>query len=121
MKDCSVIDGKVLNGEKWHPFKTWEKGDLTYTQDEADLQVTPPGGKIGNLFSGCTRCPLECMNATCQDAVEMKIKVADTCPKIISIETCGVNPVMEPGTVFTRKIYICTLGIEDVEDCPLNK
>jgi len=85
-----------------HPFKKWDRGEHTYSEAETGLMKLDDGTKIGDVLSTCTICPVH--NRTCSN--------------YFTITTAGLHP--EIG-IEERTIMICSLGVEDIDRCPLSK
>jgi hypothetical protein len=83
-------------------FKAWDKGEHTFNESEEALMALKFGEKLGNTLSECTICPVG--NGTCEH--------------FMMVECYGILPGT-PGKL--RQVMVCSLGIEDIDSCPLSK
>ncbi|MFA6537344.1 MAG: hypothetical protein WCT18_03000 [Patescibacteria group bacterium] len=83
-------------------FNKWDKGDFVYNEPEDALMKLARGAKIGKRLSKCTICPVG----------------NSSCPNMIDISMLGVHPTKKAECT---EVQVCSLGISDIDHCPLSK
>lgn len=83
-------------------FAKWDKGEFVYPEVAESLIKLDDGKKIGRRLSNCTICPVH--NSSCTNMFVLAI--AGICPG---------------KAIDTRELMICSLGVQDDGNCPLNK
>ncbi|MGB2762488.1 MAG: hypothetical protein WBC21_03030 [Minisyncoccales bacterium] len=100
-----MATGDVVGKDSKKTWDKWDKGESTYNPVEEALINLKEGQKLETIFhllGSCTICPVG--NTTCTDYMKIKI--------------LGFHPEL-PGK--KHSLIICSLGVENVDDCPLNK
>ena len=87
-----------------HPkiWDRWDRGEYVYSEKEEALMKLKDGDRIGQILDNCTICPVG--NATCIH--------------YFTIIVAGFHPEKK---MEKKEIRICSLGIQNVDNCPLNK
>lgn len=83
-------------------FERWDRGELVYSDVEEKLKQLQPGQKLGSILENCTICSVN--NGTCPDYFRIFIYGMDC-----------------TGVLKKEELWVCTLGVEDSDDCRLNK
>lgn len=83
-------------------FDKWDKGEYVYPQVAESVMKVGEGKKIGRRLSNCTICPVG--NATCTD--------------ILTLTAIGICPNKDAECA---ELMICSLGVHDIDHCPLSK
>lgn len=80
----------------------WDRGEFTYSKEEKELMKLEGGQRIGDILNRCTICPVG--NATCVNY--FKIVIA------------GYHPEKK---MKRTEIMVCSLGVTNMNHCPLSK
>jgi len=83
-------------------LERWNRGEYVYSEEEEALMKLKSGEKIGQILNNCTICPVR--NATCLH--------------YFTITIAGFHPEKK---MEKKEIIICSSGIQDADNCPLNK
>jgi len=89
----------TFQSERW---ARWDRGEYVYSGVEEALIKLKSSEKIGQILNNCTICPVG--NATCIH--------------YFTIVVAGFHPEKK---MEKKEIRICSLGIQNVDNCPLNK
>jgi len=83
-------------------WAAWDAGEHVFSEVEDALMAVKPGEVIGDVLSKCTICPVG--NGTCEQFME--------------VSCYGILPGQIGKIV---KVMVCTIGVVDIDHCPLSK